>query len=120
MRRDVAIACAIVSVPLLGYPIAMAARGDVRFPSVRECAQPPVEGQPVNVVFGRFDDPNRATALRDRVLSVGFTGTEMLGDGCGRWMVALLNVPSLVIAREVQREAATVDLKPTLEVGTSG
>jgi hypothetical protein len=120
MRRQVAIASAIVLVPLLGYPIVTLARGTPRFPSSEECVRPAVDGRPVDLVFGRFDDPAEATALRERVLSVGFEGTQMLPDGCGRWKVVLLNVPSVDIAREVQAEAATVDLAPTLELGSAG
>ena len=109
---------AIVFVPLVGYPLVTLASGGARFSGPDECAPAAVEGQPVDVVYGRFDDPDTAAAFRDRVLSVGFAGTEMLGDGCGRWKVVLRNVPSLEIAREVQAEAATVDLSPTLELGS--
>ena len=66
------------------------------------------------------DGPEAAATFRDRVLSVGFSGTEMLADGCGRWKVVLEDVPSVEIAREVQAEAATVDLSPTLELASPG
>ncbi len=72
------------------------------------------------MVYGRFDDPASATEERDRVVSLGFTGTEVLPDGCGRWKVVLRGVPTLEIASEVQREAGTVDLHPTLELGSDG
>jgi hypothetical protein len=111
---------AIVLVPLLGYPLVTLAGGAPRFPSPEECVHAPVDGQAVDVVFGRFDDPESAAAFQDRVLSVGFAGTEMLADGCGRWKVVLLNVPSIEIGRGVQAEAATVDLSPTLELGVGG
>ena len=102
------IASAIILIPLVGYPlVTVASDGGPRFPSAEECVRPAVDGQPVDVVYGRFDDPETATAYRDRVLSVGFAGTEMLADGCGRWKVVLRNVPSVEIAREVQAEAAT-------------
>lgn len=120
MRKDVGIAAAIVLFPLLGYPIVTVARGPPRFPSPAECVRPAVDGRPVDLVFGRFDDPVRGGQLREYVLSVGFEGTEMLPDGCGRWRVVLLNVPSVDIARKVQAEAASVDLAPTLEVGSGG
>jgi hypothetical protein len=80
--------------------------------------RPAVEGQHVDVVFGRFDDPESAVEARDRVVGVGFVGTDALGDGCGRWKVVLGGVPSLEIAREIQAEARTVDLDPTLELGS--
>jgi hypothetical protein len=119
MRRRVWIALAVVIIPLVGYPIIVVASGAPRFPSAQECVRPVVDGHPVDVVFGRFDDPNAAVELRDRVVAVGFTGTEMLGDGCGRWKVVLLNVPSVDVARGVQEEATTVDLATTLELGSA-
>jgi hypothetical protein len=109
---------AIVFVPLLGYPLITIAGGAPRFPSPEECARPPVDGDAVDVVYARFDDPRTAGVFRDRVLSLGFAGTEMLADGCGRWKVVLQNVPSPEIAREVQAEAETVDLSPTIERAT--
>ncbi len=112
----VAVAAAIVLVPLLGYPLVTLAGGSPRFPSPEECVRLPLEGKPVDLVFGRFDDPDSAVELRDRALSVGFIGTEALADGCGRWKVVLENVPTVAVAREIQEEAATVDLRPTLEL----
>jgi hypothetical protein len=112
------VASAIVLVPLVGYPLVTLASGPPRFPGPDECAPEAIEGQPVDLVFGRFDDPVTAATFRDRVLEVGFEGTEMIPDGCGRWKVVLANVPSVAIAREVQAEAATVDLAPTLELGS--
>ena len=117
--RRIGLAAAIVAVPLLAYPAAiLAADGLPRFPSRDECVRPAVRGQPVDVVFGRTDDAVSATDLRDRIVSVGFPGTEVVPDGCGRWKVVLEKVPSLDVARGVQREAATVDLAPTLELGS--
>ena len=113
-------AVAIVLVPLLGYPLVTLAGGSPRFPSRQECVRPAVEGQRVDVVFGRFDDPESAVDLRDHVLAVGFSGTEALADGCGRWRVVLESVPSIEIAHEVQKEAETVDLTPTLELDPDG
>ena len=72
----------------------------------------------MDVVFGRFDDPEAAAETSDRAVAVGFIGTEALPDGCGRWKVVLEGVPSLETAREIQAEAATVDLRPTLEFGS--
>lgn len=118
MTARVWVAVAIVLVPLLGYPLVTLAGGSPRFPSRQECVRSPVEGQPVDVVFGRFDDPELAAETRDRVVADGFIGTEALPDGCGRWRVVLEGVPSLEIAREIQTEAATVDLRPTLELGS--
>jgi len=112
------VAVAIVLVPLLGYPLVTLAGGSPRFPSREECVRSPVEGQPVDLVFGRFDDPEVAAETADQVVAVGFIGTEAFPDGCGRWKVVLGGVPSLETAREIQAEAATVDLRPTLELGS--
>jgi hypothetical protein len=120
MTARVWAAAATVLIPLVGYPLVTLARGSPRFPTRQECERPAVEGRPVDIVYGRFDDPNSAVAARDGILAVGFTGTEALPDGCGRWKVVLEGVPSLEIAREVQAEAATVDLMPTLELGSDG
>ena len=116
MTARVWVASAIVLVPLLGYPLVTLAGGSPRFPSPAECVRPAVEGQPVAVVYGRFDRPDDAAEFRDRVVGVGFQGTEVLFDGCGRWKVVLEDVPSVDIAREIEEEAATVDLEPTLEL----
>lgn len=113
-------AVAIVAVSLLAYPLVTIAGGAPRFPTRAECVHAAVEGEPVNVVYGRVDSPIAANALRDRVVAAGFTGTEVIGDGCGRWEVVLQNVPSLEIARELQAETQTVGLTPTLELRPGG
>lgn len=112
------LAVAIVLVPLVGYSAAAFADGAPRFPTRDECVRTPVDGQPVDVVYGRFDDPLSAAELRDRVVALGFLGTESMPDGCGRWKVVLQGAPSLEIAREVQSGAHTVELAPTLELGS--
>ena len=53
-------------------------------------------------------------------MSVGFTGTEVLGDGCGRWKVVLENIPSVVVASQVRAEAVKAGFAPTLELATGG
>lgn len=83
MTARVWVAVAIVLVPLLGYPLVTLAGGSPRFPSRQECVRSPVEGQPVDVVFGRFDDPELAAETRDRVVAVGFIGTEALRTDAG-------------------------------------
>ena len=94
------------------------ARGDYAFIAGR-CDPALVEGQPVAVVFGyptTFDD---AVALRDKALRVGFVGTATGFDQCGRLRVALANVPSPKVGREIQAEARLVELFPVL-VGRQG
>ena len=118
MTARVWVAAAIVLVPLIGYPLVTLASGSPRFPSDAECVRPALNDQPIDLVYGRFDDPESAAEARDRIVAVGFTGTEVLPDGCGSWKVVLEGVPSLEIAREIQAEAATVDLSATLELGS--
>ena len=42
----------------------------------------------LEVVYGRFDDPVAARALLARVVALGFVGTEVGLDACGRWKVS--------------------------------
>jgi hypothetical protein len=109
---------AIVLVPLVGYVLLALGQGAPRFPTRGECVHAPIDGQPVDVVFGRRSGPVGATELRDQVVSLGFLGVESLPDGCGRWKVVLQDVPSIEVARGVQEEATSVDLEPTLELGS--
>ena len=115
--RRLWVAAAIVAVPLLVYPLVSLADGAPRFPSRADCVRAPAEGHPIDLVYGRFDSPVEAAALLDRVLHVGFTGTEVLPDNCGRWRVVLSEIPSIAIGEEIQAEAAMVDLHPWLERG---
>lgn len=74
----------------------------------------------MEVVWGRFDDLGEANGLRERALAVGFTGTEVQADGCGRWKVVLDGVPSVAVAQAVASEAENVDLHPALELDSDG
>jgi hypothetical protein len=109
------LAAAIAVIPLLVYPLMTLAGGAPRFPSRDDCVHAPLEGQPADIVYGRFDDPVAAADLLERVLAVGFAGTVLQFDACGKWQVLLEDVPSVEIAREVQAEARAVGLEPTLE-----
>jgi hypothetical protein len=113
------LAVAIVLVAALGYPLVVLASGSPRFPTRDECVVPAVEGQPVDLVFARFDDPMSASELAARAVAVGFTGTDWGPDGCGRWKAVLENVPSIDVAKQIQEEALTVDLHPQLELASS-
>ncbi len=85
------------------------------FPSRTDCTLPPTGEGELQVVFGYRDSEIEALELRDRVLAVGFLGTEIARDGCGRVRVAVDDVPSLEVGEEVIRRGATVGLEPTLE-----
>ena len=120
MTQRVWLAVAIVVVPFVLYVGSTLAEGAPRFPTRAECVHRAVEGQPVDLVYGRFDSPARADHLRDRVVSVGFTGTDVLGDGCGRWKVVLESIPSIAVASQVRAEAVKAGFAPELELGTGG
>jgi hypothetical protein len=118
VRNGWFVACAIViAVPLVGYPAVLLARGAVVFPtSAAACTPAPVADEKVDVVFGRFDSMQAALALRDRALGAGFQGTEAVTDRCGRTVVRLHGIESIDVGHEIQQEAATVDLHPSLEL----
>ena len=77
--------------------------------------KPPTAGSKVRVVFGYAETYPDADVLRDRVVDLGFEGTEVTQDGCGRLRVSLNGVPSLQVAGKVATEARQADLEPTLE-----
>ena len=106
----------IVVVAAMAYPLAaLAFSGAPHFPSRNDCAVPPTGEGELQVVFGYRDSETAAVKLRDRVLAVGFQGTEIVRDGCGRVRVAVDDIPSREVGEEVIREARTVGLEPTLE-----
>ena len=120
MNARLLLVVGIVVVPLLVYPLVSLTRGAPRFPTRSECVHAPIRERPVDVVWGRYDDPRDAAARKERIVGVGFLGTEALADGCGRWKVVLEGVPSIEVGREVVREAEAVDLHPTLELASDG
>jgi len=120
VTRRLALVVAIVAVPLLLYPLVTLAGGGPRFPDRSECVHAAVDGSPVDIVYGRFDSPVEAAELRDRVVATGFTGTEVLADGCGRWKVVYESVPSLGVAQQVQENARQAGFEATLERAAQG
>jgi hypothetical protein len=106
----------IVAGAALAYPLAVLAFSGVpEFPSRADCADPPTGEGELQVVFGYRDSETEALELRDRALEVGFEGTEIYRDACGRVRVAVDDVPSRAVGEEVIREARTVGLEPHLE-----
>lgn len=106
------------AVVLLGvsYATVAFAGGGTYFPSERDCVIAPVDGQPVQVVFGYRETFPEAIELRDHALEVGFLGTEASQDGCGRVRVAVGDVPSIRVGEEIVENARGVGLDPTLEL----
>lgn len=119
MTRSAArrVAVAIVAVPLLAYPLAVAA-GGVRFPSAADCvhlAAPGASGD-LDLVFGRRDTPAAATRLLARVRSVGYADAEVRGDGCARWEVLYDGIESYPQGASSAAEAHAAGLPAWLEV----
>lgn len=95
MNARARIAIAIVLVALLGYPLVTLASGLPRFPTRAECARPATAEAPeVQVVYGRLDDPVAAEELLAELTGIGFVGTEIELDPCGRWKIAYMSVDS--------------------------
>jgi hypothetical protein len=107
----------VVVVAALAYPLALAVSGTTRFPTRAECVHVAKKDGNLEVVFGRFDSPVDATALLGRVLHVGFRGSQVEPDGCGRFKVAVHGIPTIVVGRQVVAEARSVDLTATIEEG---
>ena len=109
------VAVAIVAAAVAIYPAITLAGGAPRFPDYADCVKQPTAGSKARVVFGYAETYSDANALRDRVLDLGFEGTEVAQDGCGRLRVSLNGVPSLEVASKVATEARQAGLEPTLE-----
>lgn len=106
----------VVAVAALGYPLAVLTfAGPPDFPSRDDCVLAPTGEGEYQVVFGYRDSELEATELRDRALAVGFEGTEVARNSCGRVKVFVDDVPSVDVGEEVIRQARTVGLEPTLE-----
>jgi hypothetical protein len=99
----------------IAYPLVAVAGGTPLFPSRGDCVRPAAGDGDIDAVFGYFDSEREAVALRDRALEVGFFGTEIEWNGCGRVRVAVGGIPTLDVGRELAEEAHTVGLDITLE-----
>jgi hypothetical protein len=115
MTRRSVVPWAIVLIAALAYPISVLAGGTPRFPSRSECVHVAHADGDLEVVFGYFDSQVRAQALLDRVLSVGFKGSVIERNACGRVKVAVHGIPTVKVGDEVMAEARGVGLRPTLE-----
>lgn len=106
----------VVAVAALGYPLAVLTfAGPPDFPSRDDCVLAPTGEGEYQVVFGYRESELEAVELRDRALAVGFEGTEVARNSCGRVKVFVDDVPSVDVGEEVIRQARTVGLEPTLE-----
>ncbi|HET9288588.1 MAG TPA: hypothetical protein VFO26_13615 [Gaiella sp.] len=113
-------AAAIVAVPLLGYPLVVAADG-ARFPSPEDCVKlaSPGETGELDLVFGRRATTTEAERLLSRVQGVGYVDAEVRGDGCGRWKVLYDGITSYEQGSSSVAEARGAGLEAWLEVEPS-
>ena len=115
MTRRWLLPWAVVVVAVLAYPLAVLAGGGPRFPSHSECVHPAHADGDLEVVFGRFESANDASALLERVTAAGFKGSQIEPDGCGLLKVAVHGISTVKVGEEVAGEARSVGLSPTLE-----
>jgi hypothetical protein len=99
----------------LVYPLVTLATGAPTLPTRDACIQEVTAEGEVDAVFGYFDSELEAAAVRDRALDVGFDGTELAWNGCGRVRVALNGIPTLEVGREFAEQARAAGFGVTLE-----
>ncbi len=99
----------------LVYPLAVVAGGSPRFPSQAECVHAAKGDAKLEAVFGRYPSVTAATTALAHVLELGFTGSLVEPDGCGRVKVVVRGIPSLAVGRDLIAEARGAGLEPTLE-----
>lgn len=116
MTSRVAIAAAVVMVPVLSYPLATITGGAPRFPSRTECARPAhPNDENMEVVYGRLASPLAARELRERVVGLGFVGTEVGVDACGLWKVRYDSLDAFDQGQALVEEARRAGLEARLE-----
>jgi hypothetical protein len=115
--RILLLAAAIVAVPLVAYPLVVAADG-ARFPSVDDCVRlaSPGTTEPLDLVFGRRDTPGEAARLLARVRAVGYVDAEVRLEGCGRWKVLYDGITSYPQGASSVAEARGAGLEAWLEI----
>jgi hypothetical protein len=99
----------------LVYPVVILATGNPSFPARDECVHPATTDGDIDAVFGYFDTELEAAEVRERALEVGFVGTELAWNGCGRVRVAVSGIPTLAVGQELIKEARMVGFEVTLE-----
>jgi hypothetical protein len=116
-RRARLLAAGIVAVPLVGYPLVVAADG-VPFPSPVDCVRlaPSGSTDALDLVFGRRDTVSKADQLLDQVKGVGYVDAEIQADGCGRWKVLYDGITSYAQGVSSRDEARGAGLDAELEI----
>jgi hypothetical protein len=115
--RILLLAAAIVAVPVVTYPLVVAADG-ARFPSVDDCVHlaSPGTTEPLDLVFGRRHTPGEAARLLARVRAVGYVDAEVRLEGCGRWKVLYDGITSYPQGASSVAEARRAGLEAWLEI----
>ena len=107
----------VVAAVVLAYPVTTLAHGEPGFPTRNACVRPATPWS-VDAVSGYFDTESEAAWVRNDALEVGFTGTDMEWDACGRLRVAVGGIPTLAVGHEFVEEARRVGFEVTLEQAT--
>jgi hypothetical protein len=97
--------------PALVFVVMGIGRGDFAW---AKCERPPDGEGPVHVVFASNTSVTEAESIRDHVLALGFTGTTIGRDACGRPRVLLEAIESERIGRALIAEARPAGLNPRL------
>ncbi len=105
----------LVAALAIVYPLAVLVTGGASFPTRDECVRPATADGEIDAVFGYFDTELEAAPVLQRALDVGFQGTDMTWNGCGRVRVAVGGIPTLEVGQEFVEQARTVDFEVTLE-----
>ena len=108
----------IVAVVAIAYPVLVFAGDGAGFPTRGDCVRPAVADGDIDAVFGYFADEAEAAEMRDRALGVGFQGTEMAWNGCGRVRVAVGGIPTLAVGHDFVEQARAAGFEVTLEQGS--
>lgn len=116
--RPLVLATAMVLVPLLAYPLATLTGGWPRFPTRSECVRvATADADELEVVYGHFDSPVSAEKLLAELTRMGFVGTELRPDNCGRWKVAYDAIATLAEGRALVAEAHRAGFDAHVERG---
>jgi len=115
VRARVAVPVLVVVLAALAYPLAVVAGGAPSFPSRSDCVHTAHHDGNLEVVFGYFDSEAQAQPVLDKALGVGFKGTQIEPDACGRVKVAVHGITTLEVGDQVMAEARKVGFRPTLE-----
>lgn len=106
---------AVVAAALAFVLVVLAVDGAPAFPSRGECVRPATSDGEIEAVFGYRESELEARELRDQALAVGFVGTEVERDACGRARVYLRGIPTLEVGREFAEQARAAGFEVTLE-----